>query len=113
MTRFSIIRIFIALYVQHERVRTSIDVKTAFLNAKLEEQIYVTQPQGFMENGKESHVYLLLKALYGLKQASRLWNKLLHIFLMSIRFHISRAHPALHMLTERSILVLIVDYFDN
>lgn len=51
------------------------DIKTAFLNGKLEEEIYMKQPPGFQNGGK---VYRLKKSLYGLKQAARVWNNTLH-----------------------------------
>ena len=47
------------------------DVKSAFLNGDLKEEVYVTQPPGFLVLGKEEYVYRLFKALYGLKQALR------------------------------------------
>ena len=47
------------------------DVKTAFLNGKVEQEVYVEQPEGFVINSKESHVCKLKQALYGLKQAPR------------------------------------------
>ena len=50
------------------------DVKTAFLNDYLEEEIYMSQPDGFIREGQEQKVCKLLKSIYGLKQASRSWN---------------------------------------
>lgn len=51
------------------------DVKSAFLNGTISEDIYVEQPEGFVEKGKEDKVCKLIKALYGLKQAPRAWYK--------------------------------------
>ena len=52
-----------------------LDVKTTFLNKDLEEDIYMKQPEGFAEDGKEGLVRRLTKSLYGLKQAPRQWYK--------------------------------------
>ena len=49
------------------------DVKTAFVNGIIEEEVYIEQPEGFIVHEKYSHVCKLRKALYGLKQASRAW----------------------------------------
>ena len=51
-----------------------LDVKSAFLNGVLEEEVYVEQPEGFIVKGAEKKVYRLKKALYGLQQAPHAWN---------------------------------------
>jgi hypothetical protein len=61
------------------------DVKTAFLNGDLEEEIYMEQPKGFTQEG-EHLVCKLHKSLYGLKQSPRAWNQKLDAFLKSIKF---------------------------
>jgi len=63
-----------------------IDVKTAFLYGTLKEEIYMTQPEGFIEPGKEHLVCKLLKSLYGLKQAPRVWNEEIKSTLTRIGF---------------------------
>ncbi|GJU05485.1 retrovirus-related pol polyprotein from transposon TNT 1-94 [Tanacetum coccineum] len=67
--RFEAIRIFIALAAHMNMVVYQMDVKTAFLNGILREEVYVSQPDGFVDPENPNHVYKLKKALYGLKQA--------------------------------------------
>ena len=59
------------------------DVKTAFLNGYLNEEIYVEQPKGFQDPNHPNHVYKLIKALYGLKQAPRAWYERLTSHLLN------------------------------
>jgi hypothetical protein len=62
------------------------DVKTAFLNAPLNEEIYMEQPEGYVVPGKEGYVCRLNKAIYSLKQSPRAWYKTFHVALVSIGF---------------------------
>nr|GFC51752.1 hypothetical protein [Tanacetum cinerariifolium] len=62
------------------------DVKTAFLHGSLKEDVYVYQPEGFIDADHPSHVYKLKKALYGLKQAPRAWYDKLSMFLLQNNF---------------------------
>nr|GFB91487.1 retrotransposon protein, putative, unclassified [Tanacetum cinerariifolium] len=62
------------------------DVRTAFLNGNLREEVYVSQPDGFVDSDNPNHVYKLKKALYGLKQAPRAWYDMLSSFLLSQDF---------------------------
>ena len=67
------------------------DVKTAFLNGVVEEEVYVEQPLNFETHDKESHVCILKKALYGLKQAPMTWYNRIDSFLSSLGFTKSKA----------------------
>nr|GEU77822.1 Gag-Pol polyprotein [Tanacetum cinerariifolium] len=62
---------------------SNMDVKTAFLNRELKEEVYISQPEGFVDQDNPSHVYKLKKALYDLKQALRAWYDMLSSFLIS------------------------------
>ncbi|GJY96877.1 retrovirus-related pol polyprotein from transposon TNT 1-94 [Tanacetum coccineum] len=73
VARLEAIRLFIAHAASMNMVIFQMDVKTAFLNGELNEVVYVSQPEGFVDPEHPSHVYRLKKALYGLKQAPRAW----------------------------------------
>ncbi|GJV09857.1 retrovirus-related pol polyprotein from transposon TNT 1-94 [Tanacetum coccineum] len=86
VARMEAIRIFLA-YVAHKSFMVfQIDVKTAFLHGTLKEDVYVCQPEGFIDDDHPSHVYKLKKALYGLKQAPRAWYDELSTFLLQNHF---------------------------
>lgn len=71
VSRHETIRLLLAVAAQRRWKLFQLDVKSAFLNGKLKEEIYAEQPPGFEEEGKEDYVLRLHKALYGLKQAPR------------------------------------------
>ena len=75
VTRITSIRLLIAIAAIFDLKIHQMDVKTAFLNGDLEEEIYMDQPEGFVEPGQESKVCKLTKSLYGLKQASKQWHE--------------------------------------
>ncbi|KAL8114349.1 hypothetical protein AgCh_021270 [Apium graveolens] len=87
VARLEAIRIFLAYAAHKKFIVFQIDVKSAFLNGELEEEVYVEQPSGFVDSKFPNHVYRLDKALFGLKQAPRAWYETLAQFLLESGFH--------------------------
>ena len=83
------------------------DVKTAFLNGVVKEEVYVEQPLGFETDDRESHVCRLKKALYGLKQEPRTWYSRIDGFLSSMGFTKSKADSNLYYKVEDGNLVIL------
>ncbi|GJT91356.1 retrovirus-related pol polyprotein from transposon TNT 1-94 [Tanacetum coccineum] len=82
------------------------DVNIAFLNGELREEVYFSQPEGFVDQGNPTHVYKLKKDLYGLKKASRAWYDMLSSFLLSQRFSKGAVDPKLFTRKEgKDILI--------
>ena len=98
VARAESIRILLALSAQFKWKVHHLDVKSAFLNGEIEEEIYVHQPVGFIKKGKEDYVLRLKKALYGLKQAPRAWNYKLDCILKSMGFIRSVGDQAVYIL---------------
>ncbi|KAK2359746.1 putative mitochondrial protein [Trifolium repens] len=86
VTRMETIRLVTAIANMNDWPMYQMDVKSAFLNGPIEEEVYVTQPPGFVVQSQKSQVYKLNKALYGLKQAPRAWNRRIDKFLSDIGF---------------------------
>ncbi|GKB59999.1 MAK10-like protein [Tanacetum coccineum] len=86
VARLEAVRMFVA-YVAHKNFTIyQMDVKTVFLNGPLKEEVFVSQPNGFVDPNFPNHVYRLKKALYGLKQALREWYDKLSTFLIDHHF---------------------------
>ena len=80
------IRVLLSLVAKHNLELEQMDVKTAFLHGRLEEKIYMKQPDGFIEIGQENKVCLLQRSLYGLKQSPRQWYHRFDTFILSLGF---------------------------
>ncbi|GJT91674.1 retrovirus-related pol polyprotein from transposon TNT 1-94 [Tanacetum coccineum] len=89
------------------------DVKTAFLNAPLKEEVYVAQSDGFVDPDHPDKVYRLRKALYGLKQAPRAWYDELLKFLISKGFTKGTINPTLFMISYGEDILLVQIYIDD
>jgi len=85
------IRALISLAASYGLIIHQMDVKIAFLNGELDEEIYMDQPDGFVMKGQENKVCKLLKSLYGLKQAPKQWHEKFDRTLTSAGFVINEA----------------------
>ncbi|GJV90053.1 retrovirus-related pol polyprotein from transposon TNT 1-94 [Tanacetum coccineum] len=111
--RIEAIRIFIANAAHKNMTIYQMDVKTAFLNGELKEVVYVSQPEGFVDQDKPSHVYKLKKALYGLKQAPHAWYDMLSSFLISQQFSKGAVDPTLFTRHGGNDILLVQIYVDD
>jgi hypothetical protein len=112
VARYTSIRTIIALAAKMKWKLHQMDVKKAFLNGIIEEEVYIEQPQGFEVEDRKTHVCNLKKALYGLKQAPRAWYGRIDSFLTSLGFTKSKVDSNLYfkvMNDEPVILLLYVD----
>nr|GEX08862.1 retrovirus-related Pol polyprotein from transposon TNT 1-94 [Tanacetum cinerariifolium] len=107
VARLEAIRIFLAYAAHKNMVVYQMDVKTVFLNGNLREEIYVSQPDGFVDQDNPNHVYKLKKALYGLKQVPRAWYDILSSFLISQDFSKASMDPTLFIRRNGNDLLLM------
>jgi hypothetical protein len=89
------------------------DVKTAFLNGVIEEEVYIEKPQGFEVHPRETHVCRLKKALYGLKQAPRAWYARIDSYLTRLVFSKSYADPNLYYKVVNDAPMILLLYVDD
>ncbi|GJT57487.1 retrovirus-related pol polyprotein from transposon TNT 1-94 [Tanacetum coccineum] len=111
VARIEAIRIFVANAAHKNMTIYQMDVKTALLNGKLKEEVYVSQPEGFVNQDNPSHVYKLKKALYGLKQAPRAWYDMLSSFLISQHFSKGKVDPILFTRHAGNDILLMTNKF--
>nr|GEU58623.1 retrovirus-related Pol polyprotein from transposon TNT 1-94 [Tanacetum cinerariifolium] len=113
VARLEAIRIFLTFAAHMNIVVYQMDVKTAFLNGNLREEVYVSQPDGFVEPDNPNHVYKQKKALYGLKQAPSMWYDMLSSFLISQDFSKGSVDPTLFIRRDGKELLLVQIYVDD
>eukprot|EP00253_Pinus_taeda_P025696 PITA_25696 len=114
VAKLNTIRILIALATKCHWELHQLDVKSAFLNGDLKEEIHLVQPEGFVKQGQENLVCRLKKALYGLKQAPRSWYKNVDSFFLEYGFHRSLNDPNLYTrYNNQGQIILISLYVDD
>ncbi|GKD51209.1 retrovirus-related pol polyprotein from transposon TNT 1-94, partial [Tanacetum coccineum] len=106
VARLDAIRIFLAYAAHMNMIVYQMDVKMEFLNDILLEEVYVSQPDVFVDQDNLNHVYKLKKDLYGLKQAPRAWYNLLLKFLLSKEFSKGTVDPTLFIRRQGKDIIL-------
>ncbi|KAK9001076.1 hypothetical protein V6N11_082868 [Hibiscus sabdariffa] len=107
------IRILLAIAAFHDYEIWQMDVKTTFLNGKLEEDVYMTQPEGFVTPGNATKVCKLQRSIYGLKQASRSWNLCFNDAIKEFGFIRNEDEPCVYKKISGSIVSFLILYVDD
>ncbi|CAL9017922.1 unnamed protein product, partial [Prunus brigantina] len=114
VARLDTIRTLIALAAQKGWKLFQLDVKSAFLNGVLDEEVYVEQPEGFEVKNAGHKVYKLRKALYGLKQAPRAWYSEIDAYLSMCKFKRSTSEATLYTRSDsEGDLIIVSIYVDD
>ncbi|CAL2255037.1 unnamed protein product [Prunus armeniaca] len=113
VARLDTIRILVALAAQKGWKLFQLDVKSAFLNGVLHEEVYVDQPPGFVVKNREDGVYRLKKALYGLKQATRAWYEEINSYFEKSGFRRSLSEATLYVKSAKSGILIVSLYVDD
>ncbi|GJX48644.1 retrovirus-related pol polyprotein from transposon TNT 1-94 [Tanacetum coccineum] len=113
IARMEAIKIFLAHVAHKSFIVFQMDVKTAFLHGSLKEDVYVCQPEGFIDADHPSHVYKLKKALYGLKKASRAWYDKLLKFPLQNHFSKGTIDPMLFIRRFDDDILVVQFYVDD
>ena len=113
VTRITSIQMLIAIATLHNLEIHQMDVKTAFLNGELKEEIYMEQLEGFIVLGQEKKVCRLIKSLYGLKQAPKQWNEKFDNAMMSNGFRINECDKCVYIKDTANGYVIVCLYVDD
>lgn len=111
VVRFTSIRTMLSIAAQRKMVLRQFDVKTAFLNGDLLEDIFMEQPAGFADGS--NRVCKLQRSLYGLKQASRCWNQKFKNFISMFGFNACEADPCVFVSKQENKLTILAIHVDD
>ncbi|GJW29651.1 retrovirus-related pol polyprotein from transposon TNT 1-94 [Tanacetum coccineum] len=113
VARLESIRILLAIAYANDFKLYQMDVKSAFLNGFINEEVYVAQPPGFIDFQKPNYVYKLKKALYGLKQAPKAWYDRLKAFLIKHEYSMGMVDNTLFTKKSKSHLIIVQIYVED
>eukprot|EP00253_Pinus_taeda_P035760 PITA_35760 len=113
VARMETVRAVLSIAAQNKWEVYQMDVKLAFLNGVLMEEVYIEQPLGYEKNGQKHKVCKLKKALYGLKQASRAWYNRIDSYLLENGFDKCEGGPTVYIKEKDGKLLIVVLYVDD
>lgn len=113
VVRFTSVRLILAIVANLDLELHQMDVKTAFLNGELEEEIYMQQPVGFIVEGQEQKVCRLLRSIYGLKQSSRQWYIRFHNAIVAYDFEMIHEDNCVYVKRSKGHFVILSLYVDD
>ena len=113
VTRITSIRMVLAIAALRNLEIHQMDVKTAFLNGDLDEEIYLEQPEGFVAPGQEKKVCKLVKSLYGLKQAPKQWHQKFDSVVLANGFKINECDKCIYIKNTVNGYVILFLYVDD
>ncbi|KAL0347056.1 UNVERIFIED_CONTAM: Retrovirus-related Pol polyprotein from transposon TNT 1-94 [Sesamum calycinum] len=113
VTRITSIRVLIAVAALYDLEIHQMDVKTAFLNGELDEEIYMEQPEGFVVPGQEKKVCRLVKSLYGLKQAPEQCHEKFDRTMLSNGFKINECDKCVYVKSTQHSFIIVCLYVDD
>eukprot|EP00253_Pinus_taeda_P016492 PITA_16492 len=113
VARMEIVRAMLSITEQNKWKVYQMDVKSAFLNGMLMEEVHIEQPPGYEKKGQEHKVCRLKKALYGLKQAPRAWYSRIDSYLLEKEFEKCEGEPTLYITENDGKILIVVLYVDD
>lgn len=113
MARLEGVRTLLAYFAYNNFKVYQMDVKSAFLNGILEEEVFIEQPEGFIEDNNKDQVCKLNKDLYGLKQAPRAWYERLHSYLIKIGFIRTSENSNMYMKNDENGILILARFVDD
>lgn len=113
MLKYNSLRAILAIIAFGDLEIALLDVKTAFLYGKLNEEIFMEQPEGYIASGKEDWERLLKQSLYGLKQAPRMWNEKFNQFLLKYGLKKCESDPCVYYHRKENGLLIVAIFVDD
>uniref|UniRef100_H3H9M9 CCHC-type domain-containing protein n=1 Tax=Phytophthora ramorum TaxID=164328 RepID=H3H9M9_PHYRM len=113
VAKFTSIRIVLSLAAKYGLKLHQMDVKTAFLNGVLDEDIYMAQPDGYVDEDHPDHVCKLKRSLYGLKQSPRMWNQTIDDFMLKLGFKKCESDHCIYLKRDGQDMIFVALYVDD